>query len=142
MAEKDRIRTDKFSVYLLPEERQLLEKQAYEFNLSKADYIRKLILADALMGSRWTMDREQGKQMLLELNQIANSLRQIEYNTNAKQYADHDDWRDVVHGYYECLELVARLAHMDNDNIDIWKMEAVEMIRKRIENGEPYFDPC
>ena len=59
MAEKDRVRTEQFRFTLLPEENAMLTKNAFEYGLSKADYLRKLILAEALTGKQWHMMRRQ-----------------------------------------------------------------------------------
>ena len=39
MAEKDRVRTEQFRFTLLPEENAMLTKNAFEYGLSKADYL-------------------------------------------------------------------------------------------------------
>ena len=83
MAEKDRVRTEQFRFTLLPEENAMLTKNAFEYGLSKADYLRKLILAEALTGKQWHMDRDQAKQLIYEVNRIGNNVNQIAYNTNA-----------------------------------------------------------
>ena len=48
MAEKDRVRTEQFRFTLLPEENAMLTKNAFEYGLSKSEYLRKLILAESL----------------------------------------------------------------------------------------------
>lgn len=49
MANGNRIRTEKYLLTLLPEERALLEKNSFELGLSKADYLRKIILYGSIV---------------------------------------------------------------------------------------------
>ena len=70
MAEKDRVRTEQFRFTLLPEENAMLTKNAFEYGLSKSEYLRKLILAESLTGKQWHMDRDQAKQLIYEVNPL------------------------------------------------------------------------
>ena len=54
MAEKDRVRTEQFRFTLLPEEDAMLTKNAFEYGLSKSEYLRKLILAESFRVSSGT----------------------------------------------------------------------------------------
>ena len=74
MAEKDRVRTEQFRFTLLPEENAMLTKNAFEYGLSKSEYLRKLILAESLTGKQWHMDRDQAKQLIYEVNRIGNNV--------------------------------------------------------------------
>lgn len=82
MGNESRIRTEKYLLTLLPEESAMLTKNAYEYGMSKAEYLRKLILAESLSGKQWHMDREQAKELIYEVNRIGNNVNQIAYNTN------------------------------------------------------------
>ena len=42
----------------------MLTKNAFEYGLSKSEYLRKLILAESLSGKQWHMDRDQAKQLI------------------------------------------------------------------------------
>lgn len=90
MAEKDRVRTEQFHFTLFPEENAMLTKNAFEYGLSKAKYLRKLILEEALTNNKqWHMDREQEKQLIYEVNRIGNNVNQIAYNTNAVRFSSN-----------------------------------------------------
>ena len=82
MAEKDRVRTEQFRFTLLPEENAMLTKNAFEYGLSKSEYLRKLILAESLSGKQWHMDRDQAKQLIYEVNRIGNNVNQIAYRSS------------------------------------------------------------
>lgn len=94
MAEKDRVRTEQFRFTLLPEENAMLTKNAFEYGLSKSEYLRKLILAESLTGKQWHMDRDQAKQLIYEVNRIGNNVNQIAYNTNAVRFSSSLRRRD------------------------------------------------
>lgn len=64
MGNEHRMRTEKSLLTLFPEENAMLTKNAFEYGLSKADYLRKLILAEALTGKQWHINRDQAKQLI------------------------------------------------------------------------------
>lgn len=105
MAEKDRVRTEQFRFTLLPEEDAMLTKNAFEYGLSKSEYLRKLILAESLSGKQWHMDRDQAKQLIYEVNRIGNNVNQIAYNTKASNQP------------YDCTEQ------------PYWRMSRLNMVR-------------
>lgn len=45
-------------VILSISENAMLTKNAFEYGLSKSEYLRKLILAESLTGKQWHMDRD------------------------------------------------------------------------------------
>ena len=114
MAEKDRVRTEQFRFTLLPEENAMLTKNAFEYGLSKADYLRKLILAEALTGKQWHMDRDQAKQLIYEVNRIGNNVNQIAYNTNAVRFSSNKDWGELQTKYFELMTLFCQFALREN----------------------------
>ena len=89
MAEKDRVRTEQFRFTLLPEENAMLTKNAFEYGLSKSEYLRKLILAESLTGKQWHMDRDQAKQLIYEvkllITQMLFDFLLIRIGENSKQ---------------------------------------------------------
>ena len=121
MAEKHRIRTEKYLLTLLPEESALLKKNAFEFHLSRADYLRQLIVYGALLGRQWTMNEEQGRQLIYEINRIGNNLNQIAYNTNIRQYAVNEDWEKVKENYFEFLTLFGKIPFLKEREQAEWK---------------------
>lgn len=130
MAEKSRIRTEKYLLTLLPEEAAMLKKNAYEFDLSRADYLRQLIMYGGIVGRQWTMDEEQGKQLLYEINRIGNNLNQIAYNTNAKKYASNEDWKAVKENYFEFLSLFGKIPFLEKGVVDEWQQQISTLLRK------------
>lgn len=110
MAEKDRVRTEQFRFTLLPEENAMLTKNAFEYGLSKSEYLRKLILAESLSGKQWHMDRDQAKQLIYEVNRIGNNVNQIAYNTNAVRFSSNKDWGELQTKYFELMTLFCQFA--------------------------------
>ena len=131
MAEKDRIRAEQFKFTLLPEERAMLEKNAFELGLSKADYLRKLILYGEVIGQHPVIDKEQGRELLYEVNRIGNNINQIAYRTNAQKFATDNDWREVRNECMEILLLLGRLIHMDRSEFEEWQQQIYTQLREQ-----------
>ena len=125
MAEKDRVRTEQFRFTLLPEENAMLTKNAFEYGLSKADYLRKLILAEALTGKQWHMDRDQAKQLIYEVNRIGNNVNQIAYNTNAVRFSS-----------FELMTLFCQFALRENGEEKLWYKKILELMPKDDSDGD------
>ena len=89
------------------------QKNAFEYGLSKSEYLRKLILAESLTGKQWHMDRDQAKQLIYEVNRIGNNVNQIAYNTNFElmtlfcQFAMRENGEEK-HWYKKILELMPK----------------------------------
>ena len=130
MAEKDRIRTEKYLLTLLPEEKAMLEKNAYELGLSKADYLRNIIMYGKFLGRHFVMDKEQGKQLIFEINRIGNNINQIAYRTNAKIYAGNSEWQELRENYFELLSLLGKLPFIDEGVKDEWQQQISTLLRK------------
>lgn len=128
MSEKHRMREKKFSIYLFEEEYEYLRKGAFEHELSLSDYLRQLIVAGEIIGRHWTMDKEQGKEMLHEINRIGNSLNQIAYNTTARSTALPDDWNQVKTNYFELLTLLGKLPFLTTSTQEQWAILATELL--------------
>lgn len=130
MAEEHRLRNHQLRVWLVDEEKQLLVKNAYELGLSQSEYVRQLIVYGGLIGRQWTMDEDQGKQLLYELNRIGNNLNQIAYNTNAKKYASNEDWKNVKENYFEFLSLFGKIPFLDEGVKDEWQQQISTLLHK------------
>lgn len=130
LAEEDRIRTEQFRFYLLPEEKAMLEKNAYELGLSKADYLRNVIMYGKFIGRHFVMDKEQGKQLIFEINRIGNNINQIAYRTNAKMYAGNSEWQELRENYFELLSLLGKLPFIDEGVKDEWQQQISTLLRK------------
>lgn len=130
LAEEDRIRTEQFRFYLLPEEKAMLEKNAFELGLSKADYLRNVIMYGKFIGRHFVMDKEQGKQLIFEINRIGNNINQIAYRTNAKMYAGNSEWQELRENYFELLSLLGKLPFIDEGVKDEWQQQISTLLRK------------
>lgn len=130
LAEKDRIRTDRYTLTMLPEESAMLEKNAYELGLSKADYLRNIIMYGKFIGRHFVMDKEQGKQLIFEINRIGNNINQIAYRTNAKMYAGNSEWQELRENYFELLSLLGKLPFIDEGVKDEWQQQISTLLRK------------
>ena len=133
MAEKDRVRTEQFKLTLLPEEKALLEKNAFELGLTKADYLRKIILYGSIVGQHPVLDRETNEKLLYEVNRIGNNINQIAYNTNAKKYASGADWREIKREAFEILELLGGLIDMDRSEWEEWQQRAYTLLQEQLD---------
>lgn len=131
MSEKNRIRTNKVNVWLLDEELALLKKNSFELGLTQADYLRKLIVYGGMVGRQWTMDKEQGKKLLYELNKIGNNINQIAYNTNAKTFASHSDWEELKDNYFKLLELIGWFPFLDKEAQEEWQQQIFMLLHKQ-----------
>ena len=128
MAEKDRVRTEQFRFTLLPEENAMLTKNAFEYGLSKSEYLRKLILAESLTGKQWHMDRDQAKQLIYEVNRIGNNVNQIAYNTNAVRFSSNKDWGELQTKYFELMTLFCQFALRENGEEKLWYKKILELM--------------
>lgn len=130
LGEKDRIRTDRYTLTMLPEESAMLEKNSYELGLSKADYLRNIIMYGKFIGRHFVMDKEQGKQLIFEINRIGNNINQIAYRTNAKMYAGNSEWQELRENYFELLSLLGKLPFIDEGVKDEWQQQISTLLRK------------
>ena len=128
MSEKHRIRTKKFSLYLLEEEYEYLRKGAFEYDLSLSVYLRQLIVAGEIRGRHWTMDKEQGKQILQELNHIGNNINLIAYQSYGASSVLPDDWKQLKKSYFELLTLLGKLPFLTTSTQEQWAILATELL--------------
>lgn len=131
MAEKDRLRTEQFLLRMFPEEKAMLEKNSFELGLSKADYLRKLILYGEVIGQHPVIDKEQGRELLYEVNRIGNNINQIAYRSNARKFATADDWREVRSECMGILLLLGKLIHMDRSEFEEWQQQIYMQLREQ-----------
>ena len=130
MANGNRIRTEKYLLTLQPEESSLLEKNSFELGLSKADYLRKIILYGSIVGQHPVIDKATGDKLLYEVNRIGNNINQIAYNTNTRMYASDLDWREIKNDAFLILELLGSLIDMDRNEFVEWENSVLQCIRK------------
>ena len=127
----NRSREYQVKFWLFEEEKQMLIKSCYEANLSQSDYLRQLIMAGSISGRQWTMNEEQGKKLLYEINRIGNNINQIAYNTNAKAFASHADWEALKEKYYELLNLLGAIPFLSKEAQEEWQLQAYMLLQKQ-----------
>lgn len=130
MAENQRLRTNKMQIWLLDEEKAMLEKSAFELSLSKSDFLRSLIMGGSVIGQHPVIEKEQGAKLLYEVNRIGNNINQLTYNSNAKSFATINDWKEVRRECVEILALLGELVDMDKELMDEWRLRIYTQLRK------------
>ena len=106
MGEQHRIRTDRFCLTLLSEERALLDKSAFEFGLSKTEYLRRLIVYGGIKDAP-LLSKEDTDQIIQRLSQIGNEIALADYDT-----ADPQDWEELKLALYDVLARLGELPYM------------------------------
>lgn len=106
MGEQHRIRTERFCLTLLPEEKVLLDKSAFEFGLSKTEYLRRLIVYGGIKGAP-LLSREDTDQIIQALAQIGNQIALADYDT-----ADSQEWDVLRQSLYDALARLGQLPYM------------------------------
>lgn len=130
MAEKHRIRTDRFSLALLPEEKEILARNAKEFGLSRTEYLRRLILFGGITGQPM-LDKETGKKLIRELDRISKSVKTISFNTPPELMAEHPEWSKLETAYMELLAMIGQLTYaMKGDDME-WQQQASIKLHRR-----------
>ena len=133
----NRSRTERVNVWLLPEEADMLLKNSMELNLSKSDYIRKLILYGAVVGQHPVIDQEQGKKLLYEINKIGVNINQIAYQSNKKNSVSDSDWQKLHRMYLELLASVGKLLGLEEDEWNNWRQEMYNFMHTSIGKDIP-----
>ena len=106
MGEQHRIRTDRFCLSLLPEEKALLDKGANEFGLSKTEYLRRLIVYGGIKDAP-LLSKEDTNQIIQKLSQIGNEIALANYDT-----ANSQDWETLKQALYDVLARLGELPYM------------------------------
>lgn len=130
MAEKDRIRTTQFKFTLLEEEKALLDKNASEFGLSRADYLRKIILYGGMTIRPYALKEEDNRKLIYELNKIGNNINQIAYNTNVKSHTSNAEMQSLKKYYFQLLKMIGELPFMDEVIREEWQRQVFALIPK------------
>lgn len=130
VGEEHRIRTCQFKVTLLPEEKAMLDFRASEFGLSKTEFLRKLILADTLMGSHRTMDKEQAEKLIYHVGKIGTNINQIAYNTNVKAYTTKDDYERLYRCFFDLLDVVANIPYFEIEEREKWQQRISMLLQQ------------
>ena len=106
MGEQHRIRTERFCLTLLPEEKELLNKGAFEFGLSKTEYLRRLIVFGGIKGAP-LLSREETNRIIQALAQIGNEIALADYDA-----ADSREWDVLKQSLYDALARLGQLPYM------------------------------
>lgn len=130
MAEKDRIRTNRYTLTMLDEEKALLDKNAAEFGLSRADYLRKIILYGGMTQKRYMMDKEESRKLIREINKIGVNINQIAYNTNVKSHTSNAEMQSLKKYYFRLLKMIGELTFMDEVIREEWQRQVFALIPK------------
>ena len=131
MGEEHRIRTERYTLTMLPEEAAHLETGALELGISKAEYLRNLIVWGGLYNSRQTMDKEQAKQLIYEINRIGNNVNQVAFNTNSKSFAGHPEWMQLKKDFLELLALLAEVPFVSGEEEEEWRQRASMLLHRQ-----------
>lgn len=124
----DRIRSESFMLMLLPEEKALLEKGAYELGYTKAEYLRNLIVYGGMFGRHWSMDKEQGKQLLYEVNRIGNNINQIAYIVNTQGHATRAEFDGLLSEYNKLLVLLGKVPFLNKEAQEEWQRQIFTLL--------------
>ena len=102
MTKKFRHREYGLFLYLLEEEKVMLDKKADEAGMSKSELIRNLIMYGAAY-ERHKFSNEYARKILYEINRIGNNLNQIAYVANNTKYFSQDEFDKMVKSYNDLL---------------------------------------
>lgn len=122
MAEKNRIRTDRFSLTLLPEEKEMLARNAEKFGLSRTEYLRRLVVFGEITGHP-LLDPETGKELIQGLSRISENVKTIAYNTPPELMAQHPEWSRLEKDYMEVLGMIGQLTYLTREEEGQWQQQ-------------------
>lgn len=97
-----RLRTRGYPLRLLEEEYEIFEIKSHEAGLSKADFLRNMILYGAAH-RRTVFSDDYAKKILYELNRIGNNINQIAYWANSLKMVDRERFEELEKGYADLL---------------------------------------
>ena len=91
--DKNRSRSARVFVRLLPEEKQAFEKRCLESGLSQADYFRQKCLNNSPLRKRknLTIDAQELTKCLAQLGKIGSNMNQIAKETNMGYLPTNDE---------------------------------------------------
>jgi len=104
MAEEHRKRKRQFKLSLYDEELEYLTQKAFDANMPKTEFVRKIILYGSAT-ERTNFSKEDAKQICYELNRIGNNINQIAYQANARGDVDKNDF-EVLRNEFQNLLVV------------------------------------
>jgi len=104
MAEHHRKRKRNLTVFFTDEERELLDAKADDAEMSKAGYIRNIILFGAAH-KKTVFSDEYGEEIRCRLNGIGNNINQIAQKANATSIFDNGDMDLFYENFIELLSV-------------------------------------
>lgn len=99
--ESTRDRKNKYQIYLSEKEAELLKEKAESYGMTKADYLRNLIVFGFVRPQSKLSD-SQFQDLLTEMNHIGVNINQIARRVNEARNADREDF-DLLCLHYEQL---------------------------------------
>lgn len=108
MPNAKRLRNRSFPFYLMDEEYEVLEIKAHNAGMSKAEFLRNMILYGAAH-ERTLFPKEQASSILYELNRIGNNINQIAYWANSVKGIDRERLDKLLIDYKDLLGIFERV---------------------------------
>ncbi|MDD3946214.1 MAG: plasmid mobilization relaxosome protein MobC [Clostridia bacterium] len=102
MKKSFRHREYRLCLFLLEEEKVMLDKKADEAGMSKSELVRNLIMYGAAH-ERHKFSNEYAGKILYEINRIGNNLNQIAYVANSTKHFSRDEFDKMVKSYNDLL---------------------------------------
>lgn len=130
MSEKHRIRTDKFAITLLPEEREILSQSAQKYGLSKTEYLRRLILFGGITGQP-LLDKEDVQKLTLELSQINSSIKLLSYSLDIGSSLQDQRIAHLETACIRLLSLIGELAYLKQEDRIKWQQQVSMLLHKQ-----------
>jgi len=103
--EDTRLRNKKFSVWLFPEEYDILEMNAEKAEVSKSCYLRQMII-HGIDEITYKYTPEDSKILVNKLSEICNILQRIEYRIYVNGSAYEKDVLEMTEQMQELLRVV------------------------------------
>ena len=126
----------KHTVYLLEEEVKLLDKKSKKYHLTKAAWLRKMIVEEKNPDPIFLADEKLARQLINELNKITNNIGQIYYNSVDKKDGIDPDVEKIKINYFELCTEIAKVTKTEKNEIKPWVKRTVE---KRTNSWDDYY---
>lgn len=101
--ENRKIEMERVCIRVLPEEKKLLEEKSKFCNLSKTEYLRKVIRENVII----IENNQEKKKYLYELNKIGVNINQIARVVNENGNIDDEDMQKVLEYMKDIKKIVS-----------------------------------
>ncbi|WP_312279733.1 plasmid mobilization protein [Oscillibacter sp.] len=105
MSEEGRMRKKQMIVRLLEEENEVLCMKAEEAQMSKAEYLRNVILYGAAHKTTY-FSAENQKKIIMEMSCIGNNINQIARIANSTKTVNQDEIESIETAVYDLNDLI------------------------------------